>query len=158
MLSLLKEPEVVLAAWPRKLAFKSHMTFFFCYPWVRKTSLKGTVAHYQKTVRSCAKLCIFVSRIKWTLVDHIGTSICYWDAACLFPHCPDSWNNHTETIWFKPLLGPLALASYWLTLTSYFNPFPLICASPHGCGLLAKVPASVSGGLHGFSLTLPSLS
>ena len=26
-------------------------------------------------------------------------------------------NNDTETILFKPLLGPLALASYWLTLT-----------------------------------------
>ena len=26
--------------------------------------------------------------------------------------------NHTETILFKTLLGPLALTSYWLTLTS----------------------------------------
>ena len=27
-------------------------------------------------------------------------------------------NNHTETILFKSLFGPLALASYFLTLTS----------------------------------------
>ena len=27
-------------------------------------------------------------------------------------------NNHTETVLIKLLLGPLALASYWLTLTS----------------------------------------
>ena len=35
-------------------------------------------------------------------------------------------NNHTETVLIKSLLGPLAPASYWLTLTSYFNPSPLI--------------------------------
>ena len=33
------------------------------------------------------------------------------------PGCPEP-NNHTETILIKTLLGPLALASYWLTLTS----------------------------------------
>ena len=36
----------------------------------------------------------------------------------LFVLAAQNQNNHTETILFKSLLGPLALASYWLTLTS----------------------------------------
>ena len=47
----------------------------------------------------------------------------YSKAACLFLSCPDSQNNHTETILIKSLLGLLAVASYWLTLISQFNPF-----------------------------------
>ena len=47
----------------------------------------------------------------------------YSKAACLFLGCPDSQNNHTETILIKSLLGLLAVASYWLTLISQFNPF-----------------------------------
>ena len=35
-------------------------------------------------------------------------------------------NNHTETVLIKLLPGPLSLASYWLTLTSWFNPFLII--------------------------------
>lgn len=31
--------------------------------------------------------------------------------------CPDSRNNHTETVSIKPLLGLLAPVSYWLALT-----------------------------------------
>ena len=35
----------------------------------------------------------------------------------LFVPATQNQNNHTETILFKTLLGPLALASYLLTLT-----------------------------------------
>ena len=35
----------------------------------------------------------------------------------LFVLAAQNQNKHTETILFKTLLGPLALASYWLTLT-----------------------------------------
>ena len=37
-------------------------------------------------------------------------------AACWFPAAQPQ-NNHTATTLIKSLLGPLALASYWLTLT-----------------------------------------
>ena len=55
-------------------------------------------------------------------------------------------NNHTETILIKSLLAPLALASYWLTLTYVFNSFILICVLPQDCDLSGKVLMSVSGG------------
>ena len=32
-------------------------------------------------------------------------------------------NNHTETVFIKILLGPLALVSYWLILTSWLTHF-----------------------------------
>ena len=38
--------------------------------------------------------------------------------SCLFVLAAQNRNNHIETILFKSLLSPLALASYWLTLTS----------------------------------------
>ena len=43
-------------------------------------------------------------------------------AVCLFL-AAQTQNNHTETILFKTLLGPLALASYWLTLTHNLTHF-----------------------------------
>ena len=48
-------------------------------------------------------------------------------------------NNHTEIVLIKSLPGPLSLASYWVTLTSWFNPFLLISISPWGHGLLEKI-------------------
>ena len=74
-------------------------------------------AHLEKTV---AKLCFLVSsflRFYMDIVDLVGVPICCEEATCSFPSYPDSQNNHTETILFTPLLGPLALASYWLVLT-----------------------------------------
>ena len=41
---------------------------------------------------------------------------CCNEADCWFP-AAQTQNNHTETVLFKSLVGPLALASYWLTLT-----------------------------------------
>ena len=40
-------------------------------------------------------------------------------AACWFPDArlAQPQNNHTETVLIKTLLDPLALTSYWLTLT-----------------------------------------
>lgn len=43
---------------------------------------------------------------------------CCQEAACSFLGHPDTQDNHTETMLLKPLLGPLALATYLLTLTS----------------------------------------
>ena len=48
-----------------------------------------------------------------------------------FLMCPDMsklpwpWNNHTGTVLIKSLLGPLVLASYWLTPTSLLTHFYL---------------------------------
>lgn len=68
------------------------------------------------------------------------------------------WNNQTETTVFKTLLGPLALAFWWLNLTYQFNPFIVICVLPHSCDLSAKVLGSISGGATWLLLTLPSSS
>ena len=43
--------------------------------------------------------------------------ICWMEAVSWFPAAQPQ-NNHTETVLFKSLLGPLALAFYQLTLTS----------------------------------------
>ncbi|XP_049997424.1 uncharacterized protein [Alexandromys fortis] len=37
-------------------------------------------------------------------------------AVCWFP-AAQPWNNHIDTVLIKSLVDPLALASYWLTLT-----------------------------------------
>ena len=61
-----------------------------------------------------------------------------------------------KTILIKSPLGPLAQASYWLTLTSEFNPFLLICVSPHDCDSPASFCHVCSWWqLHGIFLTLP---
>ena len=76
------------------------------------------------------------------LVGHIGPPIVVREGGPLF--VPATWlaytqNNHTESVFIKTLLGPSALVSYWLILTSEFNPFLLICVSPHASGLLGKI-------------------
>ena len=55
----------------------------------------------------------------------------------LFPPLISPWPR-LETALIKSLLGLLALASYWLTLRSYINPFLLICVSPYEYGLFSK--------------------
>lgn len=44
--------------------------------------------------------------------------VCSKEAACSFPSCLDSQNNQTEIVLINSLLGPVVLASYWITLTS----------------------------------------
>ena len=48
---------------------------------------------------------------------------------CLFPGhlAAQPQNNHTETALIKSLPGPLALASYWLTLTYQLSTLLVIC-------------------------------
>ena len=101
--------------------------------------------------------------LAWSQVHRVGSQTALvveggLFATYSFPGCTDPRNNHTEAVLMKSLLGPLALASYPLTLTSEFNPFLLICVSPCGSGLLAKFRCLCLSGLHGFSLTPPSFS
>ena len=50
------------------------------------------------------------------LVNHVGTPICRKEVAFLCPAAKPQ-NNHIETVLIKSLIGLLALASYWPTLT-----------------------------------------
>ena len=74
--------------------------------------------HYQISILECS----YILKVK--NFDHnsilIHNPLCCNKAACLSPSClaAQTWNNHTETILSKTLLGPLALSSYWLTFIS----------------------------------------
>ena len=56
------------------------------------------------------------SEWKMNMSKKLHAQHCCKKAACLFLSHPDSRNNHTETILFKSLFGPLALVSYWYLL------------------------------------------
>ena len=66
-----------------------------------------------------------------------------------------------KTVLTKSLPGPLALASYWLTLTFLSNPLLIICVASWGRGSLGKILtyACLGPELHGVCHTslLPSL-
>ena len=56
-------------------------------------------------------------------VENFASSVFYVKYFCrrrarLFVPAAQNRNNHTEMVLIKSLLGPLALSSYWLTLTS----------------------------------------
>ena len=76
---------------------------------------------------------------------NINACLCTYNNKCMVCLCNSmcslkvyvTRNKSTESILFKSLHEPLALALYFLILSFYFNPSPLICASPWVCGLPA---------------------
>ena len=49
-------------------------------------------------------------------LNYLASGFLLEEASSYFPTA-QTQDTHTETILFKTLLGPLSLASYWLTLT-----------------------------------------
>ena len=82
MFGLLKEPEITLAAWPRKLAFQNGTAFISVTAESGKRLLKELwyATSKQETVLKSVFLCLEfhfkLSQVfKWILVGHVGANL-----------------------------------------------------------------------------------
>ena len=96
------------------------------------------------TQKSVLQYCLTSSLSVFLDSSYISNQPIVWRPLVYFP-AAQPWNNYTETLLIKSLLGPLALtSSYWLTLTSQFNPLPLFYILSWGSWPTSKVPACLS--------------
>ena len=119
--SCLKESEFMLEHDPESWHFKIAWLFFFATVESEKPLLKElwhAVSNQQEAALNSVFLCLelnFLRFLSGFLLAHECQSVVC--RSHLFILDPQNQNNHKETTVIKTPIGPLALASYWLTLT-----------------------------------------